>query len=123
MHSRAELGRVGEELVANYLRAQGYSLCAHNYKKRCGEIDLIARKNQTIVFVEVKLREHAYFSISQVVTLLKQKKIIRTALHYQYEFLGQQEVSLRFDVALLERKGVGYDLVYIPDAFRSCEEY
>ncbi|KKR95570.1 MAG: hypothetical protein UU47_C0031G0004 [candidate division TM6 bacterium GW2011_GWE2_41_16] len=123
MQSKSELGRVGEEFVARYLSAQGFTLCAKNYKKRCGEIDLVARKENVVAFVEVKLREHAYFSLSEVITSSKQRKIIKTALYYQYEYLADQEVVLRFDVALLERNGVSYDLVYIPHAYTSDEAY
>lgn len=50
------LGRLGESLAANYLRRKGYRILGRNYRSKIGELDLIAAKNQTLVFVEVKTR-------------------------------------------------------------------
>ncbi len=50
------LGRLGESLAADYLRRKGYRIIGRNYKSKIGELDLIAAKDQTLVFVEVKTR-------------------------------------------------------------------
>ncbi len=50
------LGRLGESLAADYLRRKGYRILGRNYKCKIGELDLIAAKDRTLVFVEVKTR-------------------------------------------------------------------
>ena len=46
MNTKLTLGQKGEQLVAHYLEQQGFTICAVNYKHRCGEIDIIAEKDQ-----------------------------------------------------------------------------
>jgi putative endonuclease len=116
-NQRLQLGKKGEQLVADYLKKQGYTICCMNYTQRCGEIDIIAEKKEVRAFVEVKLRRTNYFATSQVVTPAKQKKIGLTARHYNYQQSDNQEKVLRFDVALVEPNGDDYTITYIPNAF------
>lgn len=91
-------GTQGEARVAAYLRRRGYTLLAHSYRCRFGEIDLIARKGKVICFVEVKLRSGTEFGLPrEAVTPQKQEKLRKTALMY----LSQHELDCptRFDVA------------------------
>ena len=91
-------GTWGEAQVAAYLRKKGYTLLAHSYRCRLGEIDLIARKGKVVCFVEVKLRSHTEFCLPrEAVTPRKQEKLRKTALLY----LSQHELDCptRFDVA------------------------
>ena len=113
------LGKKGEELVVDYIRQLGFTLIAQNYRQRCGEIDIIAQKDNTVAFIEVKLRQTTYFYLSEVITPAKQRKIIKTAHHFIL-FTGKQSDSLiyRFDVALLELQKGEYSITYIRDAFR-----
>lgn len=118
---RKELGLKGEAIVARYLEEQGFIIKAYNYTQRWGEIDLIAIKSEIIAFVEVKLRQHHYFNLSEVIGPAKQRKIIRTARTY----IAQNRVYsmvYRFDVALVEQKEDRYELTYIPNAFTAQEE-
>lgn len=114
---RKELGNQGEAYVAAYLQAQGFSICAQNYAQRQGEIDIIARKNNLLAFVEVKMRRTTYFPLSELVSLSKQKKIIKTACAYiaSYHLTG---LIYRFDVALLEKSCTdSYTIIYLANAF------
>ena len=91
-------GTWGEAQVAAYLRKKGYTLLAHSYRCRFGEIDLIARKGKVLCFVEVKLRSHTEFGLPrEAVTARKQERLRKTALLY----LSQHELDCptRFDVA------------------------
>lgn len=115
--NRLQLGKKGEQLVAEYLKKQGYTVCCINYRQRCGEIDIIAEKKEVRAFVEVKLRTTNYFATSQVVTPAKQKKIVLTARYYNNLHPTDQEKVLRFDIALLEQSGDDYGITYIPNAF------
>lgn len=115
---RRELGKKGEDLVAQYLQNKGYTISCMNYTVRCGEIDIIAQKDHVRIFVEVKLRTNAYFATSQVITRSKQRKIIATARRYNAEYSNVNHQYLyRFDVALLEKKGPDYEISYIRNAF------
>lgn len=53
-----EIGSAGEKVVAQYLTESGYSIIVQNYRKRYGEIDIIAKKNDKIHFIEVKTMLH-----------------------------------------------------------------
>lgn len=95
--SRVE-GVWGEAQTANYLRAHGYTLLAHSYHCRFGEIDLIARKGNLLCIVEVKLRTNLSCGLPRdYVTAGKQEKLRKTAACY----LAAHELDcpVRFDVA------------------------
>jgi putative endonuclease len=110
------LGREGEQLVADYLTTKGCTLLAQNYTYRRGEIDIIAAQGDTLLFIEVKLRCGDYFPLSEVITLNKQRVLVRTALHY-IALHGIQNMIYRFDVALIKKEESKYRLMYIPNAF------
>ena len=90
-------GPWGEALAAEYLRKKRYTLVAAGYHSRFGEIDLIVRDKQYLVFVEVKLRKSANFAEArEFVDYRKQERIRTTASFY----LAEHETALqpRFDV-------------------------
>lgn len=116
LDSKANLGKFGEELVCQWLNNNGFQLTEKNYSKRFGEIDLIAIKGDIIAFIEVKTRKTNYFDLSEVITPLKQKKIILTAKHYVLTNNCQDKV-IRFDVALVVKSGNNFEVKYIQNAF------
>jgi putative endonuclease len=89
------LGQRGERAAALFLRRQGLRVLVRGYRTRTGEIDLIAREGETLVFVEVKARRQGV--PAEAVTPEKQRRITLAALHFlhRYELL---EVRSRFDV-------------------------
>ena len=90
-------GAAGEILAARFLRNNGYTILASNYRTRLGEIDIIATDDQYIAFVEVKAREETgLFAPREAVTPAKQRRILQTAAL----FLQQHPTELqpRFDV-------------------------
>ncbi len=120
-NERSQLGKQGEDVVANVLKKNGFHICEQNYKTRTGEIDIIACKIDLLVFVEVKLRSTHHFNLSYVVDYSKQRKIIKTALSY----IWSKKIAgmiYRFDVALLELSpGKRYTMNYIANAFTAPE--
>lgn len=91
------LGPWGEALAADYLRRHGYEIVAANYRCRLGEIDLVARKDGFLAFVEVKLRAGSAFGeAKEFVDHRKQERLRKTALLW----LSQHESDdqPRFDV-------------------------
>lgn len=97
-HSR-ETGDTRERLAAGWLQQQGLELLRRNYACRLGEIDLIMRDQDTLVFVEVRYRRsHIHGSPLETVTWQKQRKLWRCARHYLMQAGLHEAVACRFDV-------------------------
>lgn len=89
------LGERGERAALRYLKARGYRLILRGYRSNYGEVDLIARDQNVLVFVEVKARRRG--DPAEAVTVDKQRKLTLTALHFlkRHRLLEQ---ACRFDV-------------------------
>lgn len=95
---RRNLGNRGEDLACSFIKKQGYRLVTRNFRKKCGEIDIIAYENDVLVFMEVKTRsDNSKGSPLAAVTKQKQQQIIKTATYYLAEN-DSFDVSCRFDV-------------------------
>ncbi len=101
MSSQTSLvGRWGEAQVGKWLQRHGYVLLASGYHCRMGEIDLIAKKENVLAFVEVKLRKNDRFTTArEQVTLAKQRRIRITAQFYFAQNPNYADLFCRFDVA------------------------
>lgn len=101
MNAAAAPGRNAEEAAAAYLQKQGLKLLERNYHCRFGEIDLVMRDRDTIVFVEVRARRSsAYGGAAASITAAKREKLIAAARHY---LSGRASVpACRFDAVLIE---------------------
>ena len=98
---RKPIGNYGEQLVADWLVSKGHELIGRQVRCRDGEIDLITKDGQQIVFVEVKARLSTHCgSPEDAVTISKQRRLTRLALAYLKEH-GLLEESARFDVVAL----------------------
>ena len=94
-------GAAAEALAAEFLVARGLAIVERNYRCRRGEIDLIARDRDTLVFVEVRLRSSTAFGgAAASITAAKRQRIARAARHYLATF--RQEPPCRFDAILLD---------------------
>ena len=81
--ARVILGKTGENLACAELEKRGYTIIARRYRRRGGEIDIIARDGATVVFVEVKARDgHAFGDAAEAVTAFKRRRITRLAIDY-----------------------------------------
>lgn len=115
-----QLGKWGEEQVADRLRRQGWRIAARNFCCRLGEIDIIAENGIYLAFVEVKLRKNGqYGAACEAVTPSKQRKLRLTA---QFYLMGHPTgLQPRFDVAeVYAPQGVRTekpDIYYIENAF------
>lgn len=96
--STKKIGNMGEEQAAAYLRVNGYQIKAAQFRSPMGEIDLVAEKDHTLVFVEVKTRHPTcYGTPAQAVSYTKRRRIVQTAYWYiQQKHLP--EGLCRFDV-------------------------
>lgn len=111
-------GDSAEDFVAQELVKQGFTICERNYQKLYGEIDIIASKENLLVFVEVKLRLKDIELMYELITTKKQKKIALVARHYISCNTIIDKVC-RFDVALLTVHEGQFVLDYIPHAFQA----
>ena len=116
MNPTKHLGNCGEKAVANLLKSKKFKIIEQNYRTKLGEIDIIAQRDEFLVFVEVKTRKTNYFPTSNVVTFYKQKKIINTAKLFILKNNIIDKVC-RFDVASVVAHGNEYNIEYIENAF------
>ena len=97
----SQSGTQGEEAAAQFLTQKGYRCLARNFRRPCGEIDLIFLDGKTLVFVEVKKRaSNAFGGPLAAVTISKQHKIALTAQYFIKEMSPKFD-SIRFDVVCL----------------------
>ena len=99
---RKELGNTGEKLARDFLKKKGYKILDSNYRCREGEIDIITRKKDCLVFVEVRTKASTDFgSPEESVTSAKKEKLIASALTYLTEHKDLPE-SWRIDFVAVE---------------------
>ncbi len=112
-------GNLGEDIAAEALKEQGYTIVARNYRKRYGEIDIIAQKSKTLYFVEVKTRRNEEFGNPlESVTPGKQRKIYRVAEAYLQENSIDAEMDIGFlAVGILLQGERAYNIEIVEDYF------
>ena len=96
--NKRKFGIIGEKMAQKYLKDNKYEIIENNYYTRNGEIDIIARKQNTIIFVEVKTRKNTAFGFpAEFVDYKKQQKIMKTAQLYINDNFNA-EFDYRFDI-------------------------
>lgn len=106
-------GRWGEDLAATLYRRQGYEILDRNWRSKTGELDLVLRQQETIVFSEVKARRNDDFGpASAAVGIAKQRRIRQLAVEW-LRANGIGADSIRFDVVAI----TGVEVELIEDAF------
>lgn len=94
---RQAIGKLGEMKAKNYLRRRGYQILETNYRTRAGELDMIAKEKDCLVFVEVKTRtSDEYGAPAEAVSYYKQQHMLKSAKYYLSRHGGDCEC--RFDV-------------------------
>lgn len=111
------IGQQIEILASEHLKRHGLKLIERNYQCSLGEIDLIMRDKDTLVFIEVRHRKNtAYGDGIQSITVTKQRKLIRTAVAYLQRNNLTDKVACRFDVVATSKSHA--QLVWIKNAFQ-----
>ena len=101
-------GRNAEEAVAEHLRRAGYRIVQRNWRHRIGEIDLIAARDDVLVFVEVKARrDESFGSGAEAVSATKRKRLAGLAQLY-LRSLREQPQACRFDIAEVGLDAAGF---------------
>lgn len=107
-------GSFYEEVAADHLIGKGYRILAKNFRCKIGEIDIIAWKERTVVFVEVKYRKTGGSGYGiEAVPFSKQRKICRTADYYRMKNDLRENISYRFDIISID----GDDIMHLENAF------
>ncbi len=110
-------GHEGEEVAVRFLQKRGYVILARNFRTARGEVDIIARQKDTLVFIEVKARSGSQFGTPALaVDPRKQEKISRVALLY----LSQEYPEgcpCRFDVVTVQQGPDGSEVALFQNAF------
>jgi putative endonuclease len=114
---RQAFGKSGEDLAVTALERRGYAILARRYRTRHGEIDIVARDGDTLVFVEVKARTTAEFgTAAEAVTPFKQRQLASMAAAY-LALTRAADVACRFDVVAIDGTGDGAVVTVYPGAF------
>ena len=110
-------GKIGEDIAIDFLKKKGYKIIERNYRCVFGEVDIVARDRNDIVFVEVKSRRSEYFGDpTDAVDFNKQKKISKIALNYMNEKRLDNH-DARFDVIAIKLSPNGNTVKLIENAF------
>ncbi len=114
------VGLDAERLAGQFLQREGLISVARNFRCRLGEIDLIVRDKDCLVFVEVRYRTSNRFSrAGQTVDIHKQRKLIRTAAFFLAKRPQYANSVVRFDVVAIDADDRGEKTIeWIKDAFR-----
>jgi putative endonuclease len=116
MANTKELGDIGESLACDMLRKKDYKILRRKYVFNKAEIDIIAEFDGRLIFVEVKTRVSSYLTDpSLLVSIGKQKQIIRAADQYVKDFYPEKE--WRFDIVVVVTNTDYTSIEHIEDAF------
>ncbi|MFL9837658.1 YraN family protein [Flavobacterium sp. ST-75] len=116
MAEHNDLGKQGEELAADFLRKNGYDILETNWVYQKAEIDIIARKADTLAVVEVKTRSSLDFGLPQDFVTPKKIKLLVKAVD-EYVTVNDLDVEIRFDIISIYNKNGDFVIEHIVDAF------
>ena len=111
-------GFAAETAAARFLASQGCSVIARNHHCQEGEVDIVCRDGDMLVFCEVKQRNAGVESALQSVSRRKQQKLVAAALHFLSHHPEYDGLPTRFDVLAVTPAGEHWRVYHLPDAFR-----
>ncbi len=116
MAQHNDLGKKGEQLAVDYLLEKGYSIIERNYRYQKAEIDIIAKKENLLVAVEVKTRSTNEFGNPQDFVNEKKIKLIVSAID-NYVVEKDLDVDIRFDIIAIIKEKNEFNIEHLKDAF------
>jgi putative endonuclease len=116
MAEHNELGKKGEDLAVAHLLKNGYAIVERNWRFLKAEIDIIAKKGNTLAIVEVKTRSSDYFGNPQDFITPKKIKLLVTAVD-AYVTQRDLDVEVRFDIIAIINKKNTFEIEHLTDAF------
>lgn len=116
MAQHNQLGKKGEQLAVDFLIENGYEIVERNYRFYKAEVDIIAKKEQTLAIIEVKTRSTSDFGDPQ--DFLKPKQIQRIVKAVdEYVLVNTLDVEVRFDIIAIVKGKKGFSIEHLENAF------
>jgi putative endonuclease len=116
--ARRAQGDAAEDRACRHIEASGLTIVERNFRTRGGEIDIVARKGDVLIFVEVRSREVPGFGTpEESVTPAKRRRIVGAARQYLSKVPPSSWREARFDVIAIEGSGAATELRHYPAAF------
>lgn len=104
---RQQIGRAAEDAAVGFLTSQGLEIIARNFRRRLGELDVIARERDTLIIVEVRTRASNRFGgAAASVNFRKQAKLQRAASLFLQHRPDLAKLQVRFDVVAVSPTGI-----------------
>jgi putative endonuclease len=116
MAAHNELGKLGENLAVDYLKKNGYTILDTNWTFQKAEIDIIARKEDTLAIVEVKTRSSLDFGLPQDFVKPKKIQLLVKAIN-AYVIERDLDINVRFDIIAIHKEGKSFAIEHLIDAF------
>lgn len=116
MADHNELGKQGEEQAVDFLQKNGYEILETNWIFQKAEIDIIARKDETLAIIEVKTRSSIDFGLPQDFVKPKKIQLLVKAVN-EYVNQNQLDVSVRFDIIAIHKNANNFNIDHLEDAF------
>lgn len=112
--NKREIGSLQEERAVQYLQEQGYTILERNYWTTFSEIDIVAKEDNYLCFVEVKYRKDTRYGAPEgLLTREKMRRICKAGQYYLRENSKNADISIRYDVIFI----IGEEITLIRNAF------
>jgi putative endonuclease len=116
MAQHNELGKKGEQLAVDFLLQKGYAIVERNYRFQKAEVDIIAKKEDTLAVIEVKTRSTSDFGNPQDFVKPKQIQRLVKAID-EYVTVNNLDIEVRFDIIAITKQGKGFNIEHLENAF------
>jgi putative endonuclease len=116
MAEHNELGKLGEELAVEYLQKDGYSILETNWTFQKAEIDILAKKENTLAVIEVKTRSSLEFGLPQDFVNRKKIQLLVKAVD-AYVIEKDLDIDVRFDIIAIHKERKSFVIEHLTDAF------
>lgn len=116
MAGHNDLGKLGEELAADYLQKNGYCILQTNWVFQKAEIDIIAQKENILAIIEVKTRSTTDFGLPHEFVNSRKIQLLVKAVN---EYINQNDIDaeVRFDIISISKKEKNFEIEHLEDAF------
>jgi putative endonuclease len=116
MADHNDLGKLGEEMAVEFLQKNGYKILETNWTFQKAEVDIIAKKENTLAIIEVKTRSSLDFGLPQDFVKPKKIQLLVKAVN-EYVVSNNLDVEVRFDIIAVHKEGKSFAIEHLIDAF------
>jgi putative endonuclease len=116
MAEHNDLGKLGEEIAVEFLQKEGYEILETNWTFQKAEVDIIAKKENTLAIIEVKTRSSLDFGLPQDFVKPKKIQLLVKAVD-EYVISNDLDLEVRFDIIAVHKEGKSFAIEHLIDAF------